>query len=276
MINQLKKYSLLGTLAISSILIFFGCSDTEKDTQSIIRTENNLEKSSSQGLLKENDYGNIFWIKGTGSIKQKQEIIEVNIAIESRDKQIINATNIVNKNISKIIQIAEDIGIEKDQIVTSEFSITPVTRWVEKKDEFGEYGESQIIAYKVYNSVIVTSEDKDNITTFIDRANLETGNSFRVNNIRFKAKVNDKNKVLAREKAVEDALEKADFYEKELGIKLGKIISFEEFQPGLPANKSSYDMPMMRMSAAEAMPSTELFAGESEIVSEIYIGFEIE
>jgi len=276
MINQLKKYSLLGTLAISSILIFFGCSDTEKDTQSIIRTENNLEKSSSQGLLKENDYGNIFWIKGTGSIKQKQEIIEVNIAIESRDKQIINATNIVNKNISKIIQIAEDIGIEKDQIVTSEFSITPVTRWVEKKDEFGEYGESQIIAYKVYNSVIVTSEDKDNITTFIDRANLETGNSFRVNNIRFKAKVNDENKVLAREKAVEDALEKADFYEKELGIKLGKIISFEEFQPGLPANKSSYDMPMMRMSAAEAMPSTELFAGESEIVSEIYIGFEIE
>jgi len=276
MINQLKKYSLLGTLAISSILIFFGCSDTEKDTQSIIRTENNLEKSSSQGLLKENDYGNIFWIKGTGSIKQKQEIIEVNIAIESRDKQIINATNIVNKNISKIIKIAEDIGIEKDQIVTSEFSITPVTRWVEKKDEFGEYGESQIIAYKVYNSVIVTSEDKDNITTFIDRANLETGNSFRVNNIRFKAKVNDENKVLAREKAVEDALEKADFYEKELGIKLGKIISFEEFQPGLPANKSSYDMPMMRMSAAEAMPSTELFAGESEIVSEIYIGFEIE
>lgn len=276
MINQLKKYSLLGTLAISSILIFFGCSDTEKDTQSIIRTENNLEKSSSQGLLKENDYGNIFWIKGTGSIKQKQEIIEVNIAIESRDKQIINATNIVNKNISKIIQIAEDIGIEKDQIVTSEFSITPVTRWVEKKDEFGEYGESQIIAYKVYNSVIVNSEDKDNITTFIDRANLETGNSFRVNNIRFKAKVNDENKVLAREKAVEDALEKADFYEKELGIKLGKIISFEEFQPGLPANKSSYDMPMMRMSAAEAMPSTELFAGESEIVSEIYIGFEIE
>tara|TARA_B100001142_G_scaffold288167_1_gene304173 strand:+ start:707 stop:1537 length:831 start_codon:yes stop_codon:yes gene_type:complete len=276
MINQLKKYSLLGTLAISSILIFFGCSDTEKDTQSIIRTENNLEKSSSQGLLKENDYGNIFWIKGTGSIKQKQEIIEVNIAIESRDKQIINATNIVNKNISKIIQIAEDIGIEKDQIVTSEFSITPVTRWVEKKDEFGEYGESQIIAYKVYNSVIVNSEDKDNITTFIDRSNLETGNSFRVNNIRFKAKVNDENKVLAREKAVEDALEKADFYEKELGIKLGKIISFEEFQPGLPANKSSYDMPMMRMSAAEAMPSTELFAGESEIVSEIYIGFEIE
>ena len=276
MINQLKKYSLLGTLAISSILIFFGCSDTEKDTQSIIRTQNNLEKSISQGLLKENDYGNIFWINGTGSIKQKQEIIEVNIAIESRDKQIINATNVVNKNISKIIQIAEEIGIEKDQIVTSEFSITPVTRWVEKKDEFGEYGESQIIAYKVYNSVIVTSEDKDNITTFIDRANLETGNSFRVNNIRFKAKFNDENKVLAREKAVEDALEKADFYEKELGIKLGKIISFEEFQPGLPANKSSYDMPMMRMSAAEAMPSTELFAGESEIVSEIYIGFEIE
>jgi len=86
--------------------------------------------------------------------------------------------------------------------------------------------------------------------------------------------VNDENKVLAREKAVDDAISKAQFYERELGIELGKIISFEEFQPGTPLNKSAYDMPMMSM-ARESMQSTELFAGESEIISEVYIGFEI-
>ena len=33
-------------------------------------------------------------------------------------------------------------------------------------------------------------------------------------------------------------------------------------------------MPMMRMAEA-SMPSTELFAGESEIISEVFLGFEI-
>ena len=276
MINKIKKTFYINTLIIATIFLFFGCSNiSDKEDKTIAATQNNQLRASNQMLMEDKDYSNIFWIKGTGSVKQKQDIVEVNMAIENRDKEIINATKVVNENISKIIKIAETIGIEKDQIVTSEYSITPVTRWVEKEDEYGNYGESQIIAYKVYNSVIISSEDKDKITNFIDKASLETGNSFRVNNIRFKAKVNDENKILAREKAVDDATSKAKFYEKELGIKLGKIISFEEFQPGTPINKSAYDMPMMRMSA-EAMPSTELFAGESEIISEVYIGFEIE
>jgi hypothetical protein len=275
MINKIKKTFYINTLLMTTIFLFLACSSTsDEDSKNIVTSQNNLIRSSGETLQTEKEYGNIFWIKGTGSVKQKQEIVEANIAIENRDKEIINATKVVNENIAKIIEIAENIGIEKDQIVTSEYTITPVTRWVEKKDEYGEYGESQIVAYKVYNSIIVTSEENEKITSFIDKANLETGNSFRVNNIRFKTKVNDENKVLAREKAVDDAISKAQFYERELGIELGKIISFEEFQPGTPLNKSAYDMPMMSM-ARESMQSTELFAGESEIISEVYIGFEI-
>ena len=71
--------------------------------------------------------------KGEGSVKQKQEILEINLAIESRDKEIIKATNVVNENIEKILEIAKSLGIDEDQIVTKEYSISPVTRWVEKK-----------------------------------------------------------------------------------------------------------------------------------------------
>ena len=34
-------------------------------------------------------------------------------------------------------------------------------------------------------------------------------------------------------------------------------------------------MPMMRM-AAEAMPSASIYAGDSEIITEIYLGFKID
>jgi len=274
MIKKIKKSIQINFLIVTAILFVLSCSDTSpNESAKIISNSNNEIVSSMDMLGYQKDSSNIFWIKGSGSIKQKQEIVEVNIAIENRDKEIKNATNVVNENINKILEIAKEIGIKNDQITTAEYSITPVTRWVEKKDEYGDYGESQIIAYKVYNSFVITSDDKEKITDFIDQSNLVTGNSFRVNNIRFKANISENNKVLAREKAIENALDKAKFYSEKLDINLGKIISFEEYLPGKPINKSMNDMPMMRM--AEAMPSTELFAGESEIISEVYLGFEI-
>tara|TARA_B100001094_G_scaffold52141_1_gene47670 strand:- start:6839 stop:7666 length:828 start_codon:yes stop_codon:yes gene_type:complete len=274
MIKKIKKSIQINFLIVTAILFVLSCSDTSpNESAKIISNSNNEIVSSMDMLGYQKDNSNIFWIKGSGSIKQKQEIVEVNIAIENRDKEIKNATNVVNENINKILEIAKEIGIKNDQITTAEYSITPVTRWVEKKDEYGDYGESQIIAYKVYNSFVITSDEKEKITDFIDQSNLETGNSFRVNNIRFKANISENNKVLAREKAIENALDKAKFYSEKLDINLGKIISFEEYLPGNPINKSMNNMPMIRM--AEAMPSTELFAGESEIISEVYLGFEI-
>ena len=272
--NKIIRINLY-TAIIFSIFLFVGCEANNTENNNEMETQSNNILSNSAELRQSNiDNKNIFWIRGRGSVKQKQEILEINLAIESRDKEIIKATNVVNENIEKILEIAKSLGIDEDQIVTKEYSISPVTRWVEKKDEYGEYGESQIIAYRVYNSVVITSEDKDSLTNFIDKANAETGNSFRVNNINFMAKASEENKILSREKAVEDALDKAKFYEDKLNIELGNIISFDEFYPVDLNNNAPNAMPMMRMAEA-SMPSTELFAGESEIISEVFLGFEI-
>jgi len=272
--NKIIRINLY-TAIIFSIFLFVGCEANNTENNNEMESQSNNILSNSAELRQSNiDNKNIFWIRGRGSVKQKQEILEINLAIESRDKEIIKATNVVNENIEKILEIAKSLGIDEDQIVTKEYSISPVTRWVEKKDEYGEYGESQIIAYRVYNSVVITSEDKDSLTNFIDKANAETGNSFRVNNINFMAKASEENKILSREKAVEDALDKAKFYEDKLNIELGNIISFDEFYPGNLNNNAPNAMPMMRMAEA-SVPSTELFAGESEIISEVFLGFEI-
>ena len=272
--NKIIRINLY-TAIIFSIFLFVGCEANNTENNNEMETQSNNILSNSSELRQSNiDNKNIFWIRGRGSVKQKQEILEINLAIESRDKEIIKATNVVNENIEKILEIAKSLGIDEDQIVTKEYSISPVTRWVEKKDEYGEYGESQIIAYRVYNSVVITSENKDSLTNFIDKANAETGNSFRVNNINFKAKASEENKILSREKAVEDALDKAKFYEDKLNIELGNIISFDEFYPVDLNNNAPNAMPMMRMAEA-SVPSTELFAGESEIISEVFLGFEI-
>ena len=270
-----KKISLIGMLLLFAILIT-GCNDDIKSESSNTRAFELESNNPETRLVNSNESTldqNIFWIKGSGIVKQPQEKIEINIAIEHRDKDITNASNIVNTNIEKIINIAKNLGISEDDIETQEFSISPVERWIQKEDEYGEYGESEIIAYRVYNSILITSEDMSIVTKFIDLSTIEAGNSIRINKIAFKAKEIKDNKILSREKAVNDALEKANFYKEKLNIKLGDIIYFEEFSPY--SSQSDNNMPMMMSRMEEAMPSTSLYAGESEILSEIYLGFEI-
>jgi|TARA_B110000263_G_scaffold135539_1_gene117656 uncharacterized protein YggE len=270
-----KKLSLIGMLLLFLILVT-GCNDDIKSESSNTRAFELESNNPETRLVNSNESTldqNIFWIKGSGIVKQPQEKIEINIAIEHRDKDITNASNIVNTNIEKIINIAKNLGISEDDIETQEFSISPVERWIQKEDEYGEYGESEIIAYRVYNSILITSEDMSIVTKFIDLSTIEAGNSIRINKIAFKAKEIKDNKILSREKAVNDALEKANFYKEKLNIKLGDIIYFEEFSPY--SSQSDNNMPMMMSRMEEAMPSTSLYAGESEILSEIYLGFEI-
>ncbi|MBS17393.1 MAG: hypothetical protein CL738_04230, partial [Chloroflexi bacterium] len=137
-INRINIY----TAIIFSMILFVGCEASNSENNNEMGTQSNNILNNSAELRQSNiDNKNIFWIRGRGSVKQKQEILEINLAIESRDKEIIKATNVVNENIEKILEIAKSLGIDEDQIVTKEYSISPVTRWVEKKDEYGEYGE---------------------------------------------------------------------------------------------------------------------------------------
>ena len=275
MMNKLKEKKIL--IIIASFLIFLSCDSNNQtlssDNVKRLDIESISETRSSLGNTYDEE-SNVFWIMGKGIVEQKQEIIEINISIEQRDKDVINASKVVNENINKVVEIAKSLGIKEDDIVTKEFSISPVERWIQKKDEYGEWGESEIIAYEVNNSILLSSEKIDIITEFINQSTIQTGNTLRINNINFSAKDQKENKIESREKAIEDALYKASFYEKRLEIKLGDIIHFQELS-GPSVSQNDKSMPMMRM-AAEAMPSASIYAGDSEIITEIYLGFKID
>ena len=150
--DKLKEKKIL--IIIASFLIFFSCDSNNQtlssDNVKRLDIESISETRSSLGNTYDEE-SNVFWIMGKGIVEQKQEIIEINISIEQRDKDVINASKVVNENINKVVEIAKSLGIKEDDIVTKEFSISPVERWIQKKDEYGEWGESEIISYEVNN-----------------------------------------------------------------------------------------------------------------------------
>ena len=120
-------------LYIVCLLIIFSC---ESNNNEETKTSVNNEDINLNDLLNENTNieSNIFWISGKGTVKQDQEIIEINISIEHRDKDIINASKIVNENINKVVDIAKSLGIGEKDIFTKKFNVSPVEGWIKKKD----------------------------------------------------------------------------------------------------------------------------------------------
>ena len=85
-------------LYIVCLLIIFSCeSNNNEETKTSVNNED-INLLSKSNLLNENTNieSNIFWISGKGTVKQDQEIIEINISIEHRDKDIINASKDTN------------------------------------------------------------------------------------------------------------------------------------------------------------------------------------
>lgn len=262
-------------LYIACLLVIFSCESNNNEEDNTNTNNEDINLLSKSNLLKENTNieSNIFWISGKGTVKQEQEIIEINISIEHRDKDIINASKIVNENINKVVDIAKSLGISEKDISTKKFNVSPVERWINKKDEYGEWSESEIIAYEVSNSISLTSNEINIITELINQSTIQTGNTLRISDINFLPKNEKENKIEARERAIEDAQYKASFYEKRLDINLGNIIYFQELSNSL-SSQNEKNIPFMRMST-ESIPSASIYAGQSDIISELYLGFEI-
>ena len=93
---------------------------------------------------------------------------------------------------NKIIEIADSLGVEQNNIITDKFSIRPVERWIEKKDEYGgTYNSPEIIAYEVSNQIRITIEGEDKetiIPDLIDKSAIETQDFFRSFNVEFMVK----------------------------------------------------------------------------------------
>ena len=271
-----KKYLIIPIIAT----LLFSCTSETNDNKANSDTTNQLtyEVLSERNLSSSNiSKSNIFTISGTGSVKQSADFAIVHLGVESREKNIKSALENVNLNVIKIIEIADSLGVEQNNIITDKFSIRPVERWIEKKDEYGgTYNSPEIIAYEVSNQIRITIEGESKetiIPDLIDKSAIETEDFFRLFSVEFKVKNLEDSLNLARNKAVKDALDKSELFEKSLGIELGKLVFFEEVYSSnyLEDNNKGG---VMRMAAAP-FPSSSVFAGEKEIISEINLGFEI-
>ncbi len=159
-------------------------------------------------------------VSGSGKVFLNPDIATISIGVHNEDESAARAVDGNNAQAQKVTEVLLEMGVEEDDIQTSNFNI-----YLEQR--FDEEGDQADTIYIVDNTVLVTMRDL-NILGEIMGTVVEAGAN-SIFGIQFD--VADKTQALseARKAAVEDAQKKAEELALAAGVTLGEVQSINEY-----------------------------------------------
>lgn len=202
-----------------------------------------------------------FNVTGEGTVAVKPDIATLNAGIQAQGSTVKDAQDQINDAINKVAAAVKNLGIEQEDIQTTNYNINPTYDYTGGSQRITGYSASTNLSIKVRNI--------DLVNQVIDRATANGAN--QIGSISFN--VDDKTKVEneARQKAVADAKSKAESAAKIAGFKLGRMVNYSENFAGEPR-----PIPMMAVgSAGSPKADTAVEPGSSEVKVVVTLSYEI-
>lgn len=204
----------------------------------------------------------IFSVSGEGEATAIPDTALVILGITTTQNSIAVAQNQTNSIINKIITDLKNLGIEEENIKTTNYSINP------NYDYSG--GKQKINGYTVSINIQVKISPIEKLNQAIDTATKDGVNI--VGGIQFMVNDKDRQKLeqKARKEAIANAKKKAKELANESGILLGRIINVSETGTSLPR-------PLNYLDSSQALKAeaTQIEPGESTITSAVTLSYEI-
>ncbi len=201
-------------------------------------------------------------VTGHAEMAVVPDIAYISLGIVTTASDVAKAKAENDATMNRIYTAVELLGINKEQIQTSGFSIQPQYKQNTKNDD-----ATVISGYRVQNTVTVKVTDFAQISQVIDASSQAGAN--QINGLRFA--VNDesslKDQLLA--KAILDGKHKAALIAETLGGSLGQATS---------VNLNGYSSPMsenVRLYKADMASSTPISAGTLSISADVNMAFQL-
>lgn len=205
-------------------------------------------------------------VSETGKVTVIPDIAKLNLGIESQGENLKSVQNEVNKKSKNLTDSLKKLGVEENNIKTTNYSVNPEYSYDQTPYKIKGYRvstnyEVKITDFEIVNDVLVAATNVG--------ANVIGNIVFEVND-KTKSEITQK----AREEAVKLAKDKASSLAKASGITLGKIINVSESQG------FDYPRPVMyskeiAMGAPDSREVANVTPGETEISVTINLSYEI-
>lgn len=200
-------------------------------------------------------------VSGTCEISVPADVGYIQLGVETQDKDVKKAQQDNADAMDKVIKAVKELGLKDEDITTSNYSIYPHYNYDDgTRSEEPDY-------YVVSNTVKLRVKDLDILGDVIDIATEAGAN--RAYNIYFDAEDTQSSQDDALQKAVEDALRKADIIAEAANIKVvgvKTIVDQTYYQKGY----YDYDMPRAMM-AEESMASTPIMSGQVDVTANVHV-----
>jgi len=188
--------------------------------------------TSIQNKIKEGKYigqdlesRNTISVSGIGEIYVKPDLAITSFSVVTEKKEIAEAMEENTQKMNTIINSIKEQGVEEKDLKTIGFNIYPRYEWYEKTLLYPN-GKRVLVGYEIRQSLEVKIRDMGKIGTIIQKATDAGAN--QIGNLQFTIDQEEEFKKQARESAIKEAKEKAEELASQLGIKLVRIVNFNE------------------------------------------------
>lgn len=207
---------------------------------------------------------NTITVSGEGKVVVIPDLAKITLGMQVERKTVAEAQAENTRVMNAIIEKVKSLNVDKKDVQTSSYNISPVYDYVDGRTVLRGYQVSQNIAVKVRNL--------DSVGDIIGAAGALGAN--QVGGIDFTTDDLEKVKQEARIKAMENAKDKAEALADVTGVDLRRVISFNEsFGGGYPPIYRDFDM---KAEAAVSNPAPAIEVGSNEIIVNVSVTYEIE
>jgi len=185
-------------------------------------TRNALREHSFIGRTVEQIY--TITIDGQGKVTAIPDIAQISLGIETQRSQVAAAQQENTSKMNKLIIQLKELDIDEVDIKTTNYNIYPRYNYNE--------GTRILQGYVVSQNVTVKVRDLDSVGVVLELAGQSGVN--QLGGLSFTIDEPEDLRQEAREKALENAREKAEALAKVAGVKLGRLVSFNEGGGAIP------------------------------------------
>ncbi|HEY9586034.1 MAG TPA: SIMPL domain-containing protein [Candidatus Paceibacterota bacterium] len=210
-------------------------------------------------------------VRGEGIAYAIQDTAELSFSVTKKAADVKTAQNEVNDTVSNILKAVKDLGVEDKNIKTIAYNVYPHYKQVSRPCPLGSYCpiQSETDGFEASQTVEIKMRDLSKSGDLVTA--IGEFNPTNISGLQFV--VEDDKAVLkeARKKAIADARAKAKELAKDLGVRLGKVVSFDE--------NGAYPIPIyMKTEAAGGMGGdipASIPTGQNKVTSNVTIVYEI-
>lgn len=236
-----------------------------------------LNSLKSGQYIGRGDYpANVISVNGSGDVFATPDTGTFSFSVVEEAKTSKEAQDKASTGINTVLAGIRSLGIADKDIKTTAYNLYPKYDYSQPASCAAGYcppGRQVLTGYEVSQTVTIKIRDTAKAGDVLTKAG-----SLGAKNISGLDFVTDDPDALvaqARDKAIQDAKEKAEVLAKSLGVKLKRIVNFSENGGGSPVFYASASG-MMKSADVMAAPVPEIPTGENKITSNVTITYEVE